>query len=55
MWDGYIVHSEGKLIFLAVKFMKDYDMIVEIFITRERDRLFFYEVDKEWMKKDELN
>lgn len=31
------------------------DMIVEIFITYEGDQLFFYEVDEEWMKKDELN
>lgn len=44
----WIYSSFGREIdFLAVKFMKDYDMIVEIFITRERDRLFFYEVDEE--------
>lgn len=44
-----------KLIFLAVKFRKDCDMIIKIFITYEEDQLFFYEVDEEWIKKDELN
>lgn len=48
----YMVHLEGKLMFLDVKIV---DMIVEIFITYEGDQLFFYEVDEEWMKKDELN
>lgn len=30
-------------------------MIIKIFITYEEDQLFFYEVDEEWIKKDELN